>query len=228
MLTPAPQVPYAMPASQAKQSHKSTLRRKGFDMSLHSEEEDKTIYKVVRNHEEQYSIWPEYKENPLGWEDAGKVGPKVECLAYIKEVWTDMRPLSLRKKMEELAKNPPPAPPPTTTEPRESLVDRLCVGDHAVEISLRPNVSAKAFKEAIDSGYVRVKYTGTKGGTELGIRVNNEACNFQDANFDSATGRAKVVGDLTLDYTRVLCIADIDLQSLTGQGHLEKIATAEA
>jgi MbtH protein len=68
------------------------------------EEEDKTIYKVVLDHEEQYSIWPAYRENPLGWRDAGKSGPKAECLAYIKEVWTDMRPLSLRKRMEELAK----------------------------------------------------------------------------------------------------------------------------
>ena len=65
------------------------------------EQEDNTIYKVVVNHEEQYSIWPAYRENPLGWFDAGKEGPKDECLAYIREVWTDMRPLSLRKKMEE-------------------------------------------------------------------------------------------------------------------------------
>ena len=66
------------------------------------EQEDNTIYKVVVNHEEQYSIWPAERENPLGWKDAGaRVGPKAECLAYIKEVWTDMRPLSLRKKMEE-------------------------------------------------------------------------------------------------------------------------------
>jgi MbtH protein len=72
-------------------------------MSWHDpDEEDHTIYKVVVNHEEQYSIWPEYKENPLGWRDAGKVGTKQECLEYIKEVWTDMRPLSLRKKLEEL------------------------------------------------------------------------------------------------------------------------------
>lgn len=61
---------------------------------------DKTIYKVVLNHEEQYSIWPAHRENPLGWKDAGKTGTKQECLAYIKEVWTDMRPLSLRRKME--------------------------------------------------------------------------------------------------------------------------------
>jgi MbtH protein len=66
------------------------------------EEEDKTIYKVVVNHEEQYSIWAVDRENPLGWNDVGKSGLKAECLAYIKEVWTDMRPLSLRKRMEEL------------------------------------------------------------------------------------------------------------------------------
>ena len=67
----------------------------------HDEQEDKTIYKVVVNHEEQYSIWPADRENALGWNDAGKSGTKAEFLAYIKEVWTDMRPLSLRKQMEQ-------------------------------------------------------------------------------------------------------------------------------
>jgi MbtH protein len=65
------------------------------------EREDTTIYKVVVNHEEQYSIWPVDRENPLGWKDVGKSGAKDECLTYIKQVWTDMRPLSLRKRMEE-------------------------------------------------------------------------------------------------------------------------------
>ncbi|MDB6055019.1 MAG: mbtH [Verrucomicrobiales bacterium] len=60
---------------------------------------DTTIYNVVVNHEEQYSIWPKDRTLPLGWKEVGKFGPKEECLAYIKEVWTDMRPLSLRKKM---------------------------------------------------------------------------------------------------------------------------------
>jgi len=67
------------------------------------ENEDNTIYRVVVNHEEQYSIWPADKETPRGWRDAGKSGTKAQCLAYIKEIWTDMRPLSLRKKMEEAA-----------------------------------------------------------------------------------------------------------------------------
>ncbi len=64
--------------------------------------QDTTIYKVVVNHEEQYSIWAVERENPLGWHDSGKSGLKAECLEYIKQVWTDMRPLSLRKEMEKL------------------------------------------------------------------------------------------------------------------------------
>ncbi len=63
--------------------------------------EDKATYKVVINHEEQYSVWPSEKKIPLGWTAKGKTGSKAECLAYIKEVWTDMRPLSLRRKMEQ-------------------------------------------------------------------------------------------------------------------------------
>lgn len=65
------------------------------------DEDDTTIYHVVVNYEEQYSIWPEYKEVPIGWRTVGKSGPKQECLDYIRDVWTDMRPLSLRRHMEE-------------------------------------------------------------------------------------------------------------------------------
>jgi len=65
------------------------------------EEEDQRTYKVVVNDEEQYSIWFADRQPPLGWREGGKEGPKGECLAYIKEVWTDMRPLSLRKQMAE-------------------------------------------------------------------------------------------------------------------------------
>jgi MbtH protein len=65
------------------------------------EQEDTMLYHVVMNHEEQYSIWPEDKEIPQGWKSVGKRGLKSECLSYIGEVWTDMRPLSLRKKMGE-------------------------------------------------------------------------------------------------------------------------------
>jgi MbtH protein len=61
------------------------------------------LWKVVLNDEEQYSIWPADRENAPGWRDAGKQGTKPECLEYIEEVWTDMRPLSLRRAMEQQA-----------------------------------------------------------------------------------------------------------------------------
>lgn len=62
---------------------------------------DDTLLEVVINDEEQFSIWPADRELPLGWRKAGKHGTKAECLAWIEEVWKDMRPLSLRKKQEE-------------------------------------------------------------------------------------------------------------------------------
>ena len=61
------------------------------------------FYSVVINHEEQYSIWPEGRETPRGWREIGFKGTKTECLRYIEEVWTDMRPLILRRRVEELA-----------------------------------------------------------------------------------------------------------------------------
>jgi MbtH protein len=63
------------------------------------ESEDTRIYNVVVNHEEQYSIWLADRPNALGWTEVGKSGSKAECLSYIEQVWTDMRPLSLRKQM---------------------------------------------------------------------------------------------------------------------------------
>jgi uncharacterized protein YbdZ (MbtH family) len=191
------------------------------------DQEDNTIYKVVVNHEEQYSISPAYKANPAGWRDAGKTCPKAECLAYIKEVWTDMRPLSLRKKMEESANNPsPPAPPQDPNAPRQkSLIERLCEGDHAVEVGLRPDKTVKLFKEAIDRDYVHVKFTQTKGGTEIGFRLDRGSSDFSKANFEDGTGTAHVEGNLTLDYIKVKCVADIDLGMLSGTGRLVKVAS---
>ena len=76
-------------------------------MSFDSESEDNTVYVVVVNHEEQYSIWPEYRDLPAGWTRVDKTGSKEECLAYIQQVWTDMRPLSLRKHQAQTESSDP-------------------------------------------------------------------------------------------------------------------------
>lgn len=197
------------------------------------EEEDKTVYDVVMNHEEQYSIWPAGREIPLGWKAVGKTGLKPECLEYIKEVWTDMRSLSLRKKMEEDARNreanpQPVAEPPARTEGDgiSELVRRLSEGEHPVTAG-GPNPSAKKLGEEVGREYVHIKFTATKGGTDLGVRLDKAASKTDGADFENAEGSVHLEGTLKLNYVPVRCIADIDLASLEGTGHLEILETSE-
>lgn len=193
-----------------------------------TDRDDATVYKVVVNHEEQYSIWPDYKEMPLGWKGVGKSGLKSECLEYIKEVWTDMRPLSLRKQMEAAAERRAQQPPPPKAEPSgkskaDDLVTRLCKGRHPVEISLRSEKTARGLKERIDLGYVHIKFTETRGGTELGVRLDRDALDLSQADFEGQVGTVRLEGELKLNYVKVRCIADIDLQTLKGVGHLAPV-----
>jgi uncharacterized protein YbdZ (MbtH family) len=197
--------------------------------SYDSDREDTTIYKVVVNHEEQYSIWPADRENALGWKDAGKVGPKAECLAYIKDVWTDMRPLSLRLQMEEAAKRraeqPPAVEKVSDNQEGDTLVDRLSAGEHPVEASLRPKKTVDALKERIDMGYVHIKFTDTQSGTELGVKLDRDALDVSQADFDNQMGTVHLEGGLVLNSIKVRCVADIDLQTLNGKGHLVPLSS---
>ena len=103
------------------------------------------------------------------------------------------------------------------------LVERLSEGLHPVEVSLRPERSVQAFKECLDRGYVHIRFTKTRGGTELGVPVDIQRSILGGADFERETGQLTVVGEFTLDYVRVRCIAHIDLPSLEGQGRLERI-----
>jgi uncharacterized protein YbdZ (MbtH family) len=185
--------------------------------------EDQTIYQVVLNDEEQYSIWPADRDLPAGWRPDGTTGHKAECLAHIDEVWTDMRPLSLRRYMEEQERAAATAerqPVEESADEEESLVSRLSHGDHPVEISLRPQPSTAALAEAIDRGYVFVRFTGTRGGTELGVELDRAASDLAGADFETGAGRMRLVGDLTLDFEPVRCVAEIDLATMSGTGRL--------
>ena len=71
--------------------------------------EQNALFDVVCNHEEQYSIWPVGKSVPAGWKIVGESAGREQCLERIKELWTDMRPLSLRNAMAQSEKNPTPA-----------------------------------------------------------------------------------------------------------------------
>lgn len=186
---------------------------------LDESDDDAVVYRVVVNHEEQYSIWPADRPLPPGWRDEGTVGPKPDCLAHIDQVWTDMRPLSLRRFMEQTAAQEPQFDDEPEDD-EEPLVARLSRGEHPVEISLRPERTAHALREAIERGYVFIRFTGTRGGTELGVRLDAAACNLTGADFEAAAGRITLAGDLTLDFEPVRCTAEIDLSSMAGQGHL--------
>lgn len=100
------------------------------------------------------------------------------------------------------------------------LVQRLTQEQHVVA-SLRPETTVQAFKEALDRRYVHIKFTETRGGTELGVPLDEEASDLSGADFDNGTGKVRVVGDLTLDYVKVRLHSTIDLATLEGTGRLE-------
>lgn len=181
--------------------------------------ESDILYRVVINHEEQYSIWPEGRDLPLGWNAAGKTGTKADCLAYIEQVWTDMRPLSLRRQMEQQGAEQgvsAPAEDDTPGSPEDDVVTYLSQGDHPIQVT---SGSVEQFLERVRSGYVSIKFTDTRGGTELGIRLDS-GCG------DTARGDGKVhiAGDLALNYQKVRLTAEVALDTLTGFGRLEVIA----
>lgn len=185
-----------------------------------TDSDTEVTYRVVVNDEEQYSIWPVHRENAPGWRNAGSAGTKDECLAYVKKVWTDMRPLSLRKQMEEPF---PSEPSPASTHWR-NLVERLSEGAHSVSVSRLSESNAAALKKRIDLGYVHITFPDTSGGTELGVRLDPDSVDLSRANFADGTGTVHLEGGLTLDYREARLVADIDLGTLRGTGRLVPLA----
>jgi hypothetical protein len=103
-------------------------------------------------------------------------------------------------------------------------VRKLSEGVHPIEVSLRAERTAKALEQCLAKGYVHIKFTDTIGGSELGVRLNTDSSDFSAADFRRGTGSVKIVGELTLDYIRVRCIAQVELASLQGQGKLEVVS----
>lgn len=103
------------------------------------------------------------------------------------------------------------------------LVQRLSQGEHAVEVSLRPERTLKALQDCLDRGYVHIKFTDTRGGTELGVPIDRQRSDLAAVDRAQEDGHITIVGALTLDYIKVRCVADIDLPSLQGHGRLEPV-----
>ena len=105
----------------------------------------------------------------------------------------------------------------------DELVQRLSSGDHPVTAG-GSNPSVEQFKQSIDREYVHIKFTGTRGGTDLGVKLDTTASQL-DADFAQAVGTIHIEGTLTLNYVPVRCVADIDLATLHGTGHLVVVDT---
>ncbi len=101
----------------------------------------------------------------------------------------------------------------------DELVQRLSEGDHPIIASRADSV--EELKQSIDRGYVLLKFTDTRGGTELGVRLDETLTDLSGADFDKATGAVHLAGNLVLNYVKVRFIADVDLSTLKGKGHLE-------
>jgi len=134
-----------------------------------SEQENTVTYNVVVNHEEQYSIWPVGKENAPGWRDAGFRGTKDECLAYVKEHWTDMRPLSLRLQMEARQQS-------ATVTAAESMASA------AVAVEEAPPVIASAPVADVPVSPVAAAIPPSPPQITSDIPVTNTAANDQKQN----------------------------------------------
>ncbi|MER7964567.1 hypothetical protein [Streptomyces ardesiacus] len=92
-----------------------------------------------------------------------------------------------------------------------------------------PSPSVEDLRRRVaEKGYVFIKFTDTAGGTDLGVRVDADACDLSGADFARGIGSAHIEGTLTLNLVKVRCVTDIELSSLTGTGHLVPVEEAVA
>ncbi|MBS0628775.1 MAG: MbtH family protein [Verrucomicrobia bacterium] len=176
---------------------------------------------VVINDEEQYSIWPSFKNIPAGWKREGFEGSKEACLEHISKVWTDMRPLSLRSRMEsrkneleklikEIQTQPAESPP------KSSTVDFLLGGDRPFHVH-PSQTTPQEFNRALEIGSIHLVFTGTKGETCLRIDFPKK-----DSINAHPPGSCLIEGMLELDFVPLCCSANIDLSSMKGFGRFKK------
>ena len=107
------------------------------------------------------------------------------------------------------------------------LVKRLSEGSHPVELVLRPEMTVEALKACLARRYVHVKFTATRGGTELGVKIDEVTSQRALAAVDGAADLIHISGELILDYVPVRCVADIDPATWQGTGHLEVLSSRE-
>jgi hypothetical protein len=104
----------------------------------------------------------------------------------------------------------------------DQLIEKLSTGSHKIVAGQYKTPSE--LKEALDRGYVLLKFTETRGGTELGVRVDKSRLNLDGVDFQQGTGKIDIVGGLVLNYNEIELSANVDLATLEGQGSIKVIA----
>lgn len=195
-----------------------------------TDHQNDTIYSVVINAEEQYSIWPTFKKCvPPGWKEVGIKGSESLCLNQIEKLWTDMRPLSLRKKVQERQKNWEKqkeslinAPPQKPKSFQSQTVAFLTKGQHPINCQ-NLYKSCEALKESIKNGHIHLTFTDTKGQTCLSLALDTQKTMSTQKNLEKDTEEVSIEGNLVLDFSHIRCLAKIRLPSMQGAGTLKLI-----
>lgn len=189
-------------------------------MSDSSHDLDAAAYTAVVNEEEQYSIWLVWRPLPAGWRRVGPTGSKAACLDYVASVWTDMRPLSVRRAgAGDVPRDVADAGAPA--EEIDPLPLRLSRGSHQLELSGGTERSRDGLLRQIATGCVHVMFTGTRGGTELSIPLDADRMRALAAAVGDGAATIQLSGEMLLDDTRARCVVALDLGSWAGRGHLE-------
>lgn len=100
------------------------------------------------------------------------------------------------------------------------LPHKLAQGEHRVIYPARLDDPIQELKDSIDRDYVHVKFTETRGGTELGFHLDTDHSDLTQVDWESRSGKVRLAGNLTLDYVKVRCEAELEIPSLEGTGHL--------
>jgi hypothetical protein len=103
------------------------------------------------------------------------------------------------------------------------LVELLAQGVHAIEIVVWPSKNVEALRQAIERRYVHVRFLNTRGGTQIGVRVDEKLSDCQQSDFAGTSGEVRLVGNATLNYVNVRCETLVRLPSLQGEGYLTVI-----
>lgn len=174
------------------------------------------IHYVVVNHEQQYSIWPT-PTPPAGWTVVGPPASREQCLDRIEQLWTDMRPLSLR---EFMAANPDADSTAEIEQPFDEgpdLVTRLG-SEQELELELFGAPSLDLLRERIEQGVVHVRFPGTRGGTLLAVQL--DADSKARAATLASVAALELSGTLQLDFVDLRLQARVETETLRGRGQL--------